>query len=57
MYTQMDYSYTIKEVEIPSPNSTGRTTPMGDKYKKGGMTASARADGIAQRGKTRGKMC
>lgn len=24
---------------------------------KGGMTASARADGIAQRGKTRGKMC
>ena len=26
-------------------------------YKKGGMTASKRADGIAQRGKTRGKMC
>ena len=26
-------------------------------YKKGGMTASSRADGIAQRGKTRGKMC
>ena len=25
-------------------------------YKKGGMTASKRADGIAQRGKTRGKM-
>jgi hypothetical protein len=25
--------------------------------KKGGKTASARADGIAQRGKTRGKMC
>ena len=25
--------------------------------KKGGMTASKRADGIAQRGKTRGKMC
>lgn len=24
---------------------------------KGGMTASARADGIAQRGKTRGKVC
>lgn len=24
---------------------------------KGGMTASSRADGIAQRGKTRGKMC
>ena len=26
-------------------------------YKKGGMTASKRADGIAVRGKTRGKMC
>ena len=26
-------------------------------YKKGGLTASRRADGIAQRGKTRGKMC
>jgi hypothetical protein len=32
----------------------------GGKVKKmasGGMTASNRADGIAQRGKTRGKMC
>lgn len=29
-----------------------RTTPMA----KGGMTASARADGIAQRGKTKGTM-
>jgi hypothetical protein len=27
-----------------------------NEYKKGGMTASSRADGIAQRGKTRGKM-
>ncbi len=27
-----------------------------DSYKKGGMTASSRADGIAQRGKTRGKL-
>jgi len=27
-----------------------------DDYAKGGMTASSRADGIAQRGKTRGKM-
>jgi hypothetical protein len=26
-------------------------------YKSGGMTASSRAVGIAQRGKTRGKMC
>ena len=29
-----------------------------DKYKKGGVvSASKRADGIAQRGKTRGKVC
>jgi hypothetical protein len=36
---------------------TGETTnPMGDKYAKGG-SASARADGIATKGKTRGKMC
>ena len=28
-----------------------------EKKAKGGMTASSRADGIAQRGKTRGTMC
>lgn len=35
------------------------TTPMGDTYKKGGSVSSAskRADGIATKGKTRGKMC
>lgn len=33
-----------------------KTTPKVEKKAKGGMTASARADGIAQRGKTRGKM-
>ena len=33
-----------------------RTDEMGSAYKKGGMTASKRADGIAQRGKTRGTM-
>jgi hypothetical protein len=56
-----DYSYTqtMKEVMVPRNESRGRaerTNPMGDTYKKGGMTASKRADGIAQRGKTRGKM-
>jgi len=39
-------------------NDLNRTTPMGDNFKKGGkVSASSRADGIAQRGKTRGKMC
>lgn len=31
-------------------------TEMGKPFAKGGMTASARADGIAQRGKTRGTL-
>ncbi len=34
-----------------------RDNPTDADFKKGGMTASRRADGIAQRGKTRGKMC
>jgi hypothetical protein len=29
----------------------------GQKYARGGMTASKRADGIATKGKTRGRMC
>ena len=33
-----------------------RVNEMGDTYKKGGMTASSRADGIATKGKTRGTM-
>jgi len=33
-------------------------TEMGQKFSKGGsVSASRRGDGIAQRGKTRGKMC
>ena len=37
---------------------TSRTNAMGDTYKKGGsVSASRRADGIASKGKTRGKMC
>ena len=34
-----------------------REVARGNKMAKGGMTASKRADGIAQRGKTRGKIC
>ena len=39
-------------------NKGETTNPMGDAYKKGGKVSSAskRADGIAQRGKTRGTM-
>jgi hypothetical protein len=36
----------------------GRFDEMGNAYKKGGkVSASKRADGIAQRGKTKGRMC
>ena len=35
----------------------GASAPRKKKMASGGMTASRRADGIAQRGKTRGKMC
>jgi len=36
----------------------GKMNPMGDTYKKGGKVSSAskRADGIAVRGKTKGRM-
>ena len=38
--------------------SAEKVNAMGDTYKAGGkVSASSRADGIAQRGKTRGKMC
>jgi len=33
---------------------TSKVNAMGDTYAKGGMTASKRADGCAQRGKTKG---
>lgn len=38
---------------------SGRVDEMGNAYKKGGKvsSASSRADGIAQRGKTKGRMC
>lgn len=47
-----EFAKTPKKDSEPSAE---RTNPMGDTYKKGG-TASSRADGVAQRGKTRGKM-
>ena len=39
-----------------SPPREPLPTASDQAYKKGGVTASKRADGIAQRGKTRGKM-
>lgn len=42
--------------DIDSGSAPIKKKPV-KKMASGGMTASRRADGIAQRGKTRGKMC
>jgi len=57
---QLPYMGEKPESRIPPPAQRSKTNSdvkMPDKnYKGGGMTASSRADGIAQRGKTRGTM-
>lgn len=59
---KLDYEPEISgKINFPSSRSRyevpeDRTPRTSDDYKKGGMTASKRADGIAQRGKTRGQM-
>ena len=57
---QLPYMGEKPESRIPPPaqySKTNADVKMPDKnYKSGGMTASSRADGIAQRGKTRGTM-
>ena len=49
---------TAEAKEKPKGNAgRGKVNPKRlDEMKKGGMTASSRADGIAQRGKTRGRI-
>jgi hypothetical protein len=55
----------IREAQMNSRQTEmPRVDEMGNAYKKGGMTrmasggfASKRADGVATKGKTRGKMC
>ena len=49
-----DYEDMSGAVDIDVSNPTG---VAGRGMKKGGMTASSRADGIATKGKTRGKIC
>jgi hypothetical protein len=53
------YTQTMETIKTPKKDAGKNATENMKEYgmKKGGMTASARADGIAQRGKTRGKMC
>jgi hypothetical protein len=48
---------TKRAQSVKTKRDEGETTnAMGDKYARGGMTASRRADGIATKGKTRGTM-
>jgi hypothetical protein len=47
----------IEEAKQEAKDAAARKKISDMGYKKGGMTVSRRADGIAQRGKTRGKMC
>ena len=46
----------MKSLTSTTPAPAPAPAPAPVKKAKGGMTASARADGCAQRGKTRGKM-
>jgi hypothetical protein len=47
----------MREVQMNSRQTEmPRVDEMGNAYKKGGMTASSRADGCCTKGKTRGKM-
>ena len=47
----------IEEAKQDAKDAAARKKISDMGYAKGGMTASKRGDGIAQRGKTRGKMC
>ena len=52
----VEVSFKETKEESDAPEMSTHYKP--DTYKKGGtVSASRRADGIAQRGKTRGKMC
>jgi hypothetical protein len=55
--TEKAYSKSLTNTEEAPEKKDPRDTVRGQKgYAKGGMTASARADGCCTKGKTRGKM-
>lgn len=47
---------TVEQMRKDAANEFDKRVKAGDLYKRGGMTASSRADGIATKGKTRGTM-
>jgi len=55
--TEKAYSKSLTKTEYAPEKKDPRDVVRGQKgYAKGGMTASARADGCCVKGKTRGKM-
>lgn len=53
---ELESAVKLRQSQKRQADTGEHTNPMGDTYKKGGSVGSAsrRADGIAQRGKTRG---
>ena len=57
-YLNAKQGLTRRKEKNPTPKLIDpKNIRIGGGMKSGGMTASSRGDGIAQRGKTRGKMC
>jgi len=55
--TEAAYTKSLRNTEYAPEKKDPRDAVRGQRgYAKGGMTASKRADGIATKGKTRGKM-
>ena len=55
--TEAAYTKSLRNTEYAPEKKDPRDAVRGQRgYAKGGMTASKRADGIAERGKTRGTM-
>jgi hypothetical protein len=55
---ELESAVKLRKNQKRQVNTGEKTNPMGDTYKKGGKvsSASSRADGIAKRGKTKGKI-
>jgi hypothetical protein len=52
---ELESAVKLRKSQKRQADTGEKTNPMGDTYKKGGMTASSRADGCAVKGKTKGR--
>jgi len=55
--TEAAYTKSLRNTEYAPEKKDPRDAVRGQRGYKNGGSVSSRADGIAQRGKTRGKMC